>query len=397
MRSGEFIIVLLMCLPLLPWKQLFSDRIAQALAVALVLAIGVSEHFDSRTYQLDNWIAFNDLQPPRSAITDFGAGKLLQENPEILARHGYTENDIGLLRHWFFVDRNIANPEALNSMLTDLGPISLQSNSLNNAQKALKAFFHPTIFPLLLGAIGLLCVLPNRRLLAVWVLCIAGVVAMGIIGRPGVIRVYLPLVSFLFLAPFLRYGPSSWAPRAHFLHRFEFWRTIASHQHVNTSLQHITILRCVNGIVLAVLLLNAYVTFSDSRTAEKNDEQVRQIFEDFPTGPVVTQGSTFPFETMYPVLKQSDTALAYELFSLGSQTFAPYMRTYVDEFASEGFAGRLTSENGVPVFARPSFFDALTVYCDEHFDGTLETLDQRDFGRARILAQLRCTPSTAQQ
>ena len=34
-------------------------------------------------------------------------------------------------------------------------------------------------------------------------LCIAAVFAMGLLGRPGILRVYVPVVSLLVIAPFL--------------------------------------------------------------------------------------------------------------------------------------------------------------------------------------------------
>ena len=49
------------------------------------------------------------------------AGRLL-EAPEIMARHGMSKNDVELLKHYFFADRQLVDPARLRAVLADLAP-----------------------------------------------------------------------------------------------------------------------------------------------------------------------------------------------------------------------------------------------------------------------------------
>lgn len=205
-RSQEFLLVLLIALPLLPWAKLAKEHIAQACALALLLAIAGAAFIDYQAYQGDDWQTFNALNPARAPITDFGADAQLKHHPEILARHGYTENDINLIRSWFFVDPEIANPESLNVMLAELGPLPAQSNALNNGWIGIKTFVHPVLLPGFLAALFLLLLIPNRKTFVAWALCLAAIFALGMLGRPGIIRVYIPVLFLLLIAPLLAQG-----------------------------------------------------------------------------------------------------------------------------------------------------------------------------------------------
>lgn len=209
-RSHEFLLVLLIALPLLPWEKLARDPDAQASAIALLLAIGIAAFVDYKAYQGGDWQFFNALNPARAPIADFGADAQLKKHPEILTRHCYTANDINLIRSWFFVDENIANPHRLNAMLMDLGPLPAQSNAINNGWIGVKTFFHPVLVPSFLAALFLLLLMPNRKLYVTWALCIAAIFALGVIGRPGVLRVYIPVISLLLIAPLFGNGYRVW-------------------------------------------------------------------------------------------------------------------------------------------------------------------------------------------
>jgi len=281
-RSYEFLLVLLIALPLLPWVRLAKDRVAQASVFVLLFAISVAAFVDYRAYQGDDWQAFNALNPVRTPITDFGADTLLKEHPEILARHNYTVNDIGLIRLWFFVDPKIADPVSLNAMLEELGPLPTQSNTLANGWIGIETLAHPVLLPILSAALLLLLILPSRKLFVTWVLCLAAIFVLGMLGRPGVLRVYIPVLSLLLIAPLL--------------------------------VQGILRQRLVLGVAVVATFFSTTAVFSESRTAQAVSEQIRRDLQGFPTEPVVVWGGLFPFESTYPVLKQSDSAMAYKLW-----------------------------------------------------------------------------------
>lgn len=142
-RSQEFLLILFVALPWLPWRALLLHRSAKIALLALVSAIAVSEVIDHQAYQGDEWKAYNELNPVRAPFTDYGAGRHLELRPDILERHGYSINDIDLISSWFFVDSDVANPHDLQAMLTELGPLPTQGNALTNAWAGVQTLWDP--------------------------------------------------------------------------------------------------------------------------------------------------------------------------------------------------------------------------------------------------------------
>jgi hypothetical protein len=209
-RSQEFLLVLIVALPLLPYRELFLHRFARIIFFTFVSAIAISAAFDQQAYQGDEWRTYNELNPVRALFTDYGAGAFLKQRSDILERHGYSINDINLIENWFFVDAHIANPQALQVMLTELGPLPSQKKSLINAWIGMQTLRHPFILLPMLTALLLAVLRPSWQVATSWGLCIAAVFALGLLGRHGVLRVYVPLICLLLAAPFLNGQVSGW-------------------------------------------------------------------------------------------------------------------------------------------------------------------------------------------
>lgn len=288
-RSQEFLLVLIVALPLLPWRILLLQRAPKIAVLALVSAIAISAVIDHQAYLGSEWKSYNELNPVRAPFTDFGAGSYLKQRPDILERHGYSANDIDLISGWFFVDPNIANPGKLRAMLDELGPLPAQGNSLTHAWLGVKTIWHPVLLPIVLTAFLLAVLYPGRQVLTVWSMCIAAVFVLGLLGRPGVLRVYIPLVSLLVITPFLAMGSGFLA--------LGIWRH-----------------RLAVGVIFVAALVNTSAVISESKTSGVASEHVRQGLKNFPTYPVVVWGDTFPFEYAYPVLQSSQPAMHYRLY-----------------------------------------------------------------------------------
>ncbi|WP_284358981.1 hypothetical protein [Candidatus Phycosocius spiralis] len=363
-RSHEFLLVLLVALPLLPWLKWTKDRTAQASSLALLLAIGTAAFIDSQAYKGENWKAFNSLNPARAPITDFGADAHLKSRPDILDRHGYSENDIDLINSWFFVDSEIANPVALNAMLTELGPLPASSIALNNGWIGIKTFTHPVLLPGFFAALLLLLLFPNRKLFFTWALCLAVFFALGVSGRPSILRVYIPVISLLIVAPLLVPGTGN-REYGNLRKRFAL------------------------GVLVVAALFNTTAVFSESRAAQIVSDQKRMSLQGFPEEIVVVWGATFPFEAAYPVLKQSDSAMAYKIYGMGVFTLAPFSTAYGQEISGNGMLNRLASKNGIPILAKKHHFAFLDVYCKERLSGVLHTLGIKEYGALSVRV-IRC-------
>ena len=357
-RSQEGLLVLIIALPLLAWRTLLLHRFAKITFLALIATIAVSVVIDYQAYQGDEWKAFNELNLARAAFTDFGAGNYLKQHPDILQQHGYSNNDIDLISNWFFVDPHIANPEALRSMLAELGFLPAQGNTLANAWLGVQALWHQNLLPLLLTAFLLLILRFNWQLAISWTLCIAAIFTLGLLGRPGTLHVYIPLVSLLIIAPFLVNKVS------------------ASRNHLGTA------------VLLVAVLINTPHVFSESKAFQVIANQTHKELVDFPNDSVISWGDVFPYEAVYPVLNSS-SAMSYKLYSLGCFTLAPFSRSVADQKAGRGLIELLGKATGVPIIADPLAFEYLKMYCNEHFNGQLKELFAKQYGKM-MLRQLQC-------
>ncbi len=366
-RSHEFLLVFLIALPLLPWAKLVADRSAKIAAIVLLLVIGSSALVNYHAYQGKDWQAFKTLNTIRVPFTDYGADAKLKQRPELLSRHGYTSNDINLIRFWFFVDQKIANPFALKAMLAELGPMPTQSGALKNGWTGIARLMHPILMPCVLAAIFFLLMQPSRKLLITWGLAATALFVIGMLGRPGVLRIYIPIAALLLIAPFLT-------------------------QAMVLGTKSILRWRLAQGVVLAAALFNTSTVCFQSAAAKRVAEQVRNELQDFTNDTVIVWGGVFPFEAAYPLLKQSESAMAYQLYALGSFTLAPFSRSYFESTSGKGMVERLVSPAGVPIIANEQRFDFLTIYCNERFGGVLQTLANHQYGKV-LVSQRRCERS----
>jgi hypothetical protein len=361
-RDVECFLVLFVALPLLPWRSLRSRPAWLALA-ALVTVVAVAAYINHQAYRGPAWQAFNALNAPRALFTDFRVGDVLMRRPEILARYGYSANDIRLLGDWFFVNPTIADLQTLTTMVDELGPQRALENAWAGGWTGVKALWHPNLLPVMLAALVLAVLRPQWRVAAVWLLCVAAVFALGFLGRPGVLRVYVPLVSLLLVAPLIT-------------HREGPWRR-----------------RVAIGVLAVAAVLNSVQLFSQSHAAEALSQKFRQGMAGFPSEPVVVWGAAFPFQALYPVLGASSSAMSYRLYSLGAFTLAPFSVAAAERSAGRGLIDRLLSEDGLSFTGTELNVGMLAGYCREHLNGELKELSPQRYGEV-LLRRYRCAASS---
>ena len=366
-RRNECLLVLLIATPLLPWLKLVRERVAGMAALCLMFALVMATFIDHQAYQGEDWRAFNALNSVRMKFSDYGAGRHLKRHPEILARHGYTANDINLIANWFFVDPQIANPVRLQAMLADLGPLLMQEGTVAKGLDALKAFSRPILLPIFAVALFLSLLFPHRKIVATLLLTVALFLWIGSQGRPGVLRIYIPVVALLVISPLL----------------------LAPYKKIKHGL-------ALAALILAVIFNTASV-WSESKKTQIHFERIRHDMRNFPTEPIVTWGgNVFPFEAVYPVLRRYEPALSYQLYGLGVAVLAPTARSFAEEKKRRGFIERLLSQDGVPIVAHKSRVGLLRLYCQEHFSGELRELARQQFGQVSV-QRLQCYVPAQQQ
>lgn len=344
-RDKEFLLVLGMALPFLPWRALREQRQMQIAFLLLGVAMASAAVFDRWSYQGPEWWQFQELNPARSPFGDFlnfGAGDHLKQRPEIMAHHGYSQNDIDLMVNYFSVDPQIADPKSLNAMLSELGPLPMQEGSVKSGFVALEALFSPELLPLLLSALLFLVLVPRWSITFAWVLFLTALFAMGIMGRPGVLRVYVPLVSLLLVAPLMvgkyREGAQQW----------------------------------MAALTLFVACIgNAYLLMPSSSVFKQWARQVQRDIHGLPSGPIVSWANSFPFVFAFPVLANDLNTRNIRFYGLDSFTQAPFSVASTEQMAGRGMIERLQTATGIPIIASPKRLEMLRIYCGEHLNGQL--------------------------
>jgi hypothetical protein len=359
-RSKEALLVLGVALPLLPWRTMLLHRAPKIAIFVLVSAIAASAVIDQQAYQGDEWRSFNELNPVRAPFTDFGVGAYLKQRPLILEHHRYSPNDIDLVGSWFFVDASITNPGKLRAVLGELGLFPLLTvDAFVSAASGVRTLWHPTLLPFVLAAFLLTVLRPSWRTVAVWGLCVAAVFVLGLLGRPGVLRIYVPLVCLLVIAPFL-------AQRSEIRDQGSWrnWLTMS--------------------VILVATLINTSTVILASKASSAASGRVRQGLTDFPTYPVVVWGASFPFEASYPVLHTSRASMSYRLYGLGVFTLAPFSVAFAEQKVGRGMTDVLAGESGLPIIATEQHLGKLVIYCRERLHGDLKELSTKLYGQIRV-------------
>jgi hypothetical protein len=364
-RSQAFLLVLGVALPLLPWRSLYLRRDAKLALILLVVAIGASSLLNHFAYRGAEWTEFNRFNAVRIPYNDYGAAEHLKDTPEILRRYGYSANDVDLITDWFFEDPKIADPEKLKSMLRELGPLAFQAGSLEKAWKGVSELASSDmLLPIVLAALFLAVMRPRWRVFAVWGLCLAALFTLGLLGRPGVTRVYVPLVGLLLLAPFLDDGALLLDCT-----KVRRWTVI--------------------GIVLAASFFNARTVLGNSRGLQRWSEDVRSGLGHFPSDGVVVWGGNFPYEAVYPVLGSSPNFRNLHLYLLDDFTLAPYSVATAARKSGHGFLDQLVDEHGVAVVVNDYGAELLQIYCRDNLHGIFDVLVNRNYGQV-WLTTFRC-------
>lgn len=356
-RNHEALIVLIVGLPLLPWRTLAGLRPCRLALILLATILVSATWFDRLSYEGAEWASFNALNLPRAAFTDFGALDSLEQRPDILARYGYTHNDLDLLKHWFFVDADIADPDKLNAMLRDLGPLPAQNGSLVKALLGVQMLWYSDFVPLLALAALLAIAYRSRRAAISWALCVLAVFCLGLAGRPGTLHVYYPLIATLLMAPLLASRP---AQRAGPL---------------------------LTAAIGAACALNLGVVLSQASAMAAGARELRTALAGFPQETVAIWGANYPFEAMYGVLSIQPSAQGQRFYGLGVFTLAPFAVSRAEQLTGRGFPERLQSPEGLPILANDAYIARLAAYCAERRHGQLRALAVQHFGPLTLSRQ----------
>lgn len=355
-RSQEFFVVFIVALPLVAYSGIRTDRKLQVAAGVLFSLFIVAALFDHSHYTGSKWERYNDLNAVRAAFTDFGAADRLRSHPEILARYGYSENDLNLIQHFFFVDPKIANPQTLKALLADLGPAGYLSSGISAGYSSVKAMISPEIFPVTFCALALLALRPRLPVFLSWAILCATVFVMGFAGRGGVLRTDIPALDLLCaISLIFAYLPSRDADGKGWLRNARARRLIAA-----------------SVVTLSAILAYRAIApnaFDSMRRVRMEQANIRGL----PNEVVVDWGAGLAIEYIFPLLANDPQAHSMRLYPFGVFTFAPFSVASAEEASGRGFIERVRSPLGILMVADQNHLEELRIWCSERFGGQLRS------------------------
>jgi hypothetical protein len=207
----------------------------------------------------------------------------------------------------------------------------------------------------------------ERRPIVSWIISVAVIFALGMAGRHGILRVYVPMFMLLLFIPFLSGRLTSGVRKAAML-----------------------------VVLVIACLVNAKAVMRESR-ANSRDIAVATVLAPVVAEPVVIWGGAFPFEISFPVFQGQSNARNLRMFGLGVFTWAPFSVAVAEENAGRGLVSRLRSDEGILLVANAPQRELLITYCSEHFGGQLKLVDFMKMTIVTTILKATCVGAAARQ
>jgi len=356
LRQQQFFLTLLITTPffiLLPRGTCFPSRKTTIVIAASIITLctisSVIDYKSKHSPELRKYTEFLDAMIP---VWNYGAGRALQQRPDILEKYQYSANDIKLLNSHFYETDQYTDTKTIRQMLIELGTAYKYDNGVSNGVMSLKAFFNPQLFPLILLSLALCCLLPlqgRERLVFISSLFLTLTIFffIGALGRPGQLRIYFPVAALLVLLPVTLFYSNTGK-----------WRR-------NTPCPQMAAL----FVAAACLLWHGTHMLPLAQQRTEWSLAARNAMNTLPDNePIFSWGGIFPYEAIYPVFGDWRRFEKYDIPLFGGYTSAPFSTTTTKAKEGKGFLDLMQSPAGVLAFEnlQGRCTSLLTVFAREH-------------------------------
>lgn len=401
-RRDMAVVTALVGLSLLPWRALLARRGTWIAAAVLALLTAGTMFLDARAYSGPGWERFDRMQAARVPYLDYGlATRVLRQHPAELRESGISRTEMLLLDRWFFPDLEIWSPTALNELRERVPPRPQGAIRRTYLVESVRTFGDPAIAPMVLAALVLLVAFPSRRAVLAWGLVLLLVIAFAVLGRPGIVRVYQPLVAVLVVAPV---AAAMLRRRAPFVPGREppaddVGDGPPPRRARRLRLRTPAVVCAALGAVIAVGgpgWSNAYDldTADMGRIRSATSELAREQRDS--DGPaLVSWANVYNYYRAFPVLDRGGDARDLRLAHLGTTTWAPGSVSLAEWEAGRGVLVQMRGDDGV-AFVSSSGLTLLSyrlrllgMLCEERYGGTLEHWQEHPV-RGLLLVRVRC-------
>lgn len=357
-RSKAFYGILLIGWPLVEWKGLLHNKGAIICLFLLCIFAGISAALDSGLKSDSAWKEIDQWRQTREDLADTNSAEMFRNQPELLAAHALTDNDMRLLQYQFSGDPALRDTEIYEVLKQETGWMYYLYLRTQSALKALLYIFDwpIKIYTYIIILLTLLSGHISARNCMILGMLILSLLAIGFLSRGGenVLRVYFPLLFFVIAL--LLIAPTD----------INVTRTL-----------NIGNIIYLNKKLVIILLLGLMFTgihyFSKSnllqqwRMTTQAPPETRELFH---------QSISFAWpdiiEWIYKPFDSIDKTFQPEFQGLTWTLLDPYARKYFDPRAKDGFASLL--EEGHKFAVTDFQLEALEGYCQEHLNGKLHAM-----------------------
>jgi len=323
-------------------EYLKFDRIKMIIIGITLLTLFATQFINRSVYKNDQFQFGQDFAKNISyPINDYGADLLLENNPQLIDKYGYSINDIKLMRNYFNVDKNLIDPNKISKLLNEVGWKSafLHINK-ERTEDQLRGILDKNIYGFYTLLFLLILLFRNtsnsRKFLVVAVFILIIMILRGRI--EGFVTFLIVLSCVLFQK-----------------NRFEIKGKISS----------VIALAILSGLTFYTINLHFY-KIEDSKVARESFNKL--VVKDF-----WNWGGSFPTQLIYPVFDSNNWSKELRIKDMGWSTYIPETNSY-KSLNDAGFIGELNSVNGVNFSAINFHLPLLEKYCFEHFGSKLNLL-----------------------
>jgi len=326
-------------------KLLFDKRFLTCCTLVFLICTSLFV-FDKYQYSGEEWQRFHAF--PGRQVYDFGMARLLEKNSDILARFGYTVEDIKLFCSQFFVypfQRDL-NFTEINGMISTYSFLDRAMLNIALIPSGLSALFQKNILPML--SLGFILSLFSRnrvRLFTVLLLILVSIVGMTIAGRPAILRVYYPIVTLFFIVTF----------------------NFANFKDSSVKTWSFSIL------TFSILFYSALSTYYDSalnpvmvRSSQAAFKEVNERFH-----PIIN-AAYLPFELIYAPFSQDALIDQIQLTWLVNLIVTPVGNASKDDLFN-AFLPRFMSKEGLSMLTGKYELELMDYFCKYRLNGTFES------------------------
>ena len=369
-REQEAVYVFLLAQPLLLSKWKKRPKLMLSYPIWLVLFVVVFRFMDASSYSGPGWDEYNKLNIARAPYTDFGAWRTVADNEELLKKYDYSENDIQLVRRFFFIDRDVANSRKLSLMLEESGFLSLSGKPIDYVRQFKKVFTSEYLGYLALAVALLLLAANDKRLYGVGFLFLASFFVLCYLGRGQVMRVYYPVLVMLAIQAAIVV-----------IVKARDGRTFVS---------------AALASFAFVALIAHLIVWQDKHTSDLESAieirvKTRQLMAKASSDMIVAWGSAYPYTMLFSPFQKYGFE-QYDISAIGVSTLAPFSNEVKRIGNSRGILDTLKRGDPIYLFSSNRDMILLNNYCLQRFSDQTKIENLGNLMKNSNLYRVRCVP-----